>query len=294
MIVRKLHEFSGHKDCLYTAAMNASEQKCYTAGGDGMVVAWDGLQGGDGAMIVRVGTAVYSMCLNQTKLLLGNRTGNLFVIDLITKTEVRNIEAHTQGVFDIIVDEEKQWIYTCGFDGFLNVWDQEYKLLTRKMLSSKSLRSICLLPHCIAVASSDFTIYLLEKETFNIIATLKHHTNSVFALAYNPLKNELLSGGRDCFLKIWDTNNFELKQEYVGATLHINHISFNPDFTLYAVSSMDKTIKVFDAQTHKALKFISKESDNGHTSSINKSSWLNKNTLFSVSDDKKAMVWSLE
>lgn len=294
MIATKLHEFTGHSDCIYTSAIHYPTQQLYTAGGDGMVAAWDCVVGGDGILQVRVSASVYSMCLCRNKLLLGTRTGNLFVVDMDSKVEERNIEAHQQGIFDIVYDAELEQIYTVGFDGVLCVWDLEFNLLSSTKLSEKSLRNICMLPGMLAIASSDFQIYLLDKLTLKPIETLKHHTNSVFALAYNPLRKELLSGGRDCYVKIWDTETWELKKEYAGATLHINHISFNPELAWYAVSSMDKTIKIFDSNTHEPLKFITREKDQGHTSSINKTLWLDSNTIISVSDDKKAMVWSLK
>lgn len=103
-------------------------------------------EGGDGALLVRVGFAVYSMCLVKNKLLLGIVTGNLFIIDLESKTEERNIEAHSQGIFDIVHDPETGLIYSCGFDGVLQVWDAEFNLLNSIKLSEKSLRCICLMP----------------------------------------------------------------------------------------------------------------------------------------------------
>ena len=294
MIVTKTHEFTGHRDCIYTAAINYPLQQLYTAGGDGFVASWDCLRGGDGAMQVRVGSAVYSMALKEDKLLLGSNKGNLYVVDPETKTEERNIEAHSGGIFDIVYDEETATLYTAGFDGVLNVWSADLQLKTAIKLSGKSLRNICLLPGSIAIACSDFSIYIIDKENLGVTAILESHTNSVFSLAYNPVKKELLSGGRDCYLKIWDGETYKLKQEYVGAKLHINHISFNPGYALYAVSSMDKTIKIFDSESHQPLKFIDKEKNNGHTSSINKSLWLDEKTLLSVSDDKKAICWTLE
>lgn len=41
MIVTKIHEFNGHNDCIYTAAINDETQQLYTAGGDGMVAVWN-------------------------------------------------------------------------------------------------------------------------------------------------------------------------------------------------------------------------------------------------------------
>jgi WD40 repeat protein len=294
MIVNRLFEFTGHKDCIYTSAIDHNTQTVYTAGGDGMIVGWDARRGGDGVLMARVDTGVYSMCLHGDTLLVGNRTGNIFSINLPEKRTDRNIEAHQQGIFDICYDEEQQCIYSCGFDGVLNTWDPAMNLVKRTPLSEKSLRNICLLPGLIAVAASDHSIYLLERKSLAIVHRLTHHTNSVFALAYNPGNQQLLSGGRDCYLKIWDMTDFTLRSEYVAATLHINHISYNPGYSKYAVSSMDKTIKIFDASTHEPLKFISREKNGGHTSSVNKTLWLNARTPVSISDDKKAMVWGLE
>lgn len=294
MNVTKLLEFNGHVDCIYTATLNLEVSQLYTAGGDGIVAAWDYALGGDGAMLVKVNNSVYSMCLFENKLLLGSSTGNLFLINLASKIEERNIEAHAQGIFDIVYDEINERILTCGFDGVLNVWNNELHLKSSIKLSEKSLRNICLLPEAIAIASSDFTIYILDSTTFEIKHRIKNHTNSVFALAFNPIKKELLSGGRDCYLKVWDIETWRLKQEYVGATLHINHIVFSPDNRYYALSSMDKTLKIFDAATHSPLKFITREKNDGHTSSINKALWLNIDSIISISDDKKAISWFLE
>ncbi len=294
MIVTKLREFNGHKDSIYTACINYPRQHFYTAGGDGIVASWICEGAGDGEMQVRVGSAIYSICLFQNKLLLGSSKGNFYSIGLESKKEERNIEAHREGIFDIVHDGPGKRIYTCGFDGVLNIWSEEFELLKSTKLSDKSLRNICLLPGAIAIASSDFNIYILDKDNYTLNTKLESHQNSVFALAYNPLKQELLSGGRDCYLKIWDAQSFQMKKEYVAATLHINHISFNPGFSLYAVSSMDKTIKIFDAASHQPLKFIDKEKYEGHSFSVNKTLWLNDNTLISVGDDKKAISWSLD
>jgi len=294
MEVVKIHEFSGHIDSIYTAALNPTLKILYTGGGEGIIAGWDAEGGGDGTIEAKVKTSVFSLCLDQQKIYIGGNLGNLFIVNLSTQKEERNIEAHRQAIFDIVVDTEADRIYTCGFDGSFKVWSKDFTLLNNLQLSSKSLRNICLIPGKIAIASSDNKIYILQRESLKVVGILDHHTNSVFALAFNPINNELLSGGRDCYIKIWDLNILQLKHEYIGATLHINHISLNPDHALYAVSSMDKTIKIFDAHTHEALKFINKERNDGHNSSVNKSLWLNNTTLYSVSDDKKAMGWSLK
>src|SRR5262245_28961379 len=138
MNVTRLFEFTGHVDCIYTSAIDREAQKVYTAGGDGMIVSWDALHGGDGSLLDRVDSGVYSMCLHGEMLLVGNRTGNIFLVDLPGKKTERNIEAHSQGIFDICYDSEENCFYSCGFDGVMNTWDSGMNLIERIVLSEKS------------------------------------------------------------------------------------------------------------------------------------------------------------
>lgn len=294
MEVLKIHEFTGHTGSVYTQVFDRDTQTLYTAGSDAMVAAWDLQKGGDGTLLVKAANSIYSMQqVEGLGLLLGGMHGNLHLISLEEKKELRNIEAHRQGIFDIVHDAEQHRIYTVGFDGMLHVWDMQLQHLQAVNVSAKSLRSLCLMPGFIALGSSDHAIHLLYRDTLKPFKRLQEHTQSVFALAYNPLAGELLSGGRDCFLKIWDTETFAFKSHYPAATLHINAIAFSPSGKRYVVSSMDKTLKIFDAETHAPLKFIDFMKNAGHTSSVNKTLWIDENTLSSVSDDRKVMVWKL-
>jgi WD40 repeat protein len=295
MQVSKIHELTGHRDCIYAACLNASRTRLYTSGGDGIIAEWDFEKGGDGEMAVKVDAGVYSLAaISPEILLVGSSRGNLYIIDPLNKKELRNIEAHKGGIFTIVHHKPAGLIFTGGFDGLLNIWDEDLRLRHQLKLSDKSIRAMEIIPSGIAVSSSDSRIYIIDTKDLSTENILSSHTNSVFALAYNPHQDELLSGGRDCYLKIWDMRSMELKKEYIGATLHINHICFNPSFTFYAVSSMDKTIKIFDASTHEPCKFIDKQKNGGHTSSVNKCIWLSDGRLISVSDDKTAMLWHLE
>ena len=57
---------------------------------------------------------------------------------------------------------------------------------------------------------------------------------------------------------------------------------------------MDKSIKVWDAETFQLLKVIDKARHAGHGTSVNRLLWTNHNNLLvSASDDRSISIWDL-
>ncbi len=295
--ISKIAHFSGHKGSIFSLCTGTEPHTFFTGADDGYVVEWNAQTKGDGKLIVQVNRPVYSMYLDtkQNLLLCGTASGNLHVIDLAIGKEVRNIEAHTLGIFDI--KSTANHLITAGGNGNICIWDKtSLNLLHTIQASDKSARVIALHPgeKEFAVGFSDFHIRIYNTETFHQLYELKAHTNSVFALSYSPDGTHLYSGGRDVKLKSWDIQNaFENKLDIPAHTLHINAIAFSPNAELYATVSMDKTLKIWDAQTDTLLKVADKLRNDGHTTSVNKLLWLNDEELVTCSDDRVAMMWKI-
>jgi WD40 repeat protein len=73
----------------------------------------------------------------------------------------------------------------------------------------------------------------------------------------------------------------------------LNHIAFSPDGHLFATASRDKTFKIWDAQTYELLKVVDTLRLGGHINSVNRLLW-HGGGLISVSDDRRAIIWSHE
>ena len=74
----------------------------------------------------------------------------------------------------------------------------------------------------------------------------------------------------------------------------INSVSYSPDGKHFVTCSMDKTIKVWDAESYKLLKIIDKSRHAGHGTSVNKVLWSTfNNEIISCSDDRTISIWNL-
>jgi len=162
--------------------------------------------------------------------------------------------------------------------------------------SEKSARCLSFNPLTshLAIGYSDNYIRIIENGV--LLKEIDGHSNSIFTLAYSPDGSELLSGGRDAQLKIWDVqNNYTLKTNIVAHMFAINHIVYSPNENFYATASMDKSIKIWDSKRHKLLKVIDKSRYAGHGTSVNKLLWTDyNNLLISASDDRNVSVWAIE
>jgi WD40 repeat protein len=56
---------------------------------------------------------------------------------------------------------------------------------------------------------------------------------------------------------------------------------------------MDKTIKIWDADTLRLRKVIDRARHAGHSTSINKVLWLSAVTFATASDDRTVAVWEV-
>ena len=295
--VTKVAHFSGHRDCIYALEFSLQENCFYSGGSEGYIVEWNTITKGDGKLIVHVKKPIYSLLLNTNsqQLFCGTSTGNLHVIDLKENLEIKNIEAHALGLFDIKMLGE--YFITSGGDGAIKIWNlHDFTLLKSIKASDKSARVIAInsITKEFAVGFSDWRISIFNSENFTLKKVLESHTNSVFSLCYSPNGNYLLSGGRDAILKVWDVkNNYQLLLEIPAHTLQIKCIAYNPTGNLFATVSMDKTIKIWDADNFELLKVIDHPRNGSHINSVNKLIWTNDTQFITCSDDKQIMVWEV-
>lgn len=294
--VHKHHTLTGHKDSLYVLCAY-DHSRFFSAGGDGMVVLWD-LQAPEvGQMIVKVPASVYALDFNATRnqLVVGQNFSGIHLVDVEAKKEIGSVALTKAAIFDI--KSTKDHIYVATGDGVLFQLDWELQIKKKVKLSAQHAR--CIAIHSkrkeLAVGYSDNHVRILDLDSLEARYDLQAHDNSVFTLAYHPQLPILMSAGRDARFKLWDLDNdYSLVDEVVGHMYTINHLDFEPSGEHFVTCSMDKSIKVWDANQFKLLKVIDKARHAGHGTSVNKLLWMNyHNWLVSCSDDRTISVWEI-
>ena len=295
--VKKQHTLTGHKDCLYTLC-RYNDSVFFSAGGDGMVVRWDLNDPETGQMIVKVPSSVYAMAFSEKHnlLVVGQNFSGIHLIDVEKKEEVGSLKITDASIFDIQVNDE--FIYVGTGSGELLQIDWNLNITRSIKLSEVSVRTLAISPRGdeIAVGSSDYQIRILDSKNLETKKEFKAHEISVFSLRYHPQMPVLISTSRDARFKVWDIDNdYQLVEEVVGHMYAINHLDFSPDEKYFATCSMDKSVKVWDAQEFRLLKVIDKARHAGHATSVNKLLWMDyHNWLVSCSDDRTISVWEIE
>jgi WD40 repeat protein len=294
--VKKVHAFSGHRDCVYTLQPSGNAQLFFSGAGDGMIVKWDRQQPDQGELIAKLPNSVYALHYHEpTNLLLaGHNYDGIHVLEWENKKEVGSLHSTRAAIFDIQSWDSK--LVVASGDGMITRIDlQTLTIHDKKKHSEKSVRTIAIQKNRgeLAVGYSDNFIRVFDWDTLALKHEWQAHSNSVFTLRYTPDGNFLLSGSRDARLKMWDvTSNYSLATEVVAHLYAINHVEFSPNGKHFVTCSMDKSIKVWDLEEMRLLKVIDKARHAGHGTSVNKLLWTT-DQLLSASDDRSISAWDI-
>lgn len=294
--VKKLNALTGHRDCVYTLEPTHDAGKFFSAAGDGMVVLWDLERPDEGELIARLNNSIYALHLLPNNLLVaGHNYDGIHLLDCQQKKEVASLRLTTAAIFDIKSVGNELWI--AEGDGGVTVVDlSSLTIKTKIHASEKSARVIAVNPAAaeVAVGYSDNFIRIFDAHRYTSKNEWEAHTNSVFTLAFLP-NGHLLSGSRDARLKLWKQGDRNLETEVVAHLFAINDIALHPSLSYFATASMDKSIKIWDANTLQLLKVIDKARHAGHGTSVNKLWWSgHRQQLVSASDDRSISVWEIE
>ncbi len=329
MQIKLLQTLTGHNSAIY--ALHSLDSQLLTGGGEGFIARWQPLETPDAQLIAQIPEAVFCLASAENFLLAGGINGNLYVIDYLKKSILKNIIHHQKGLFSIFYAKKNDntvdnsvslaksvdnfgfsatnnisrydELITAGGDGRLSFWNintwQPHETL---VLSANALRCLAFQKNqeknanLIAVGDSQSNISLVDISTKKIIKHLKNaHVSSVFAVEFSPCGNFLYSGGRDALLKIWAVNDdFTLLKTIPAHNFTINDIQFSPNGNFFATASRDKTIKIWETSSQELLKVLDLFRFGLHKNSVNKLHWQSDELLISISDDRSIGVWQLE
>ncbi|MFQ3577097.1 MAG: WD40 repeat domain-containing protein [Cytophagales bacterium] len=299
--VKKTGHYQGHRDSIFKLLKTNQEGSFLSASSDGMIVEWNTSKPDEGKLVAKHQGSVYSMCYHAELdfIYSGENYSGIHLIDNKNHKELRSAKITDTGIFDIAFFGDYLLVATA--DGVLHVLDKlDLSVFSKFRISDNSLRSLFVNHQKkeLIIGSSDGKIYVLSLDDFKLLHAFEAHSSSVFKVICDPEFNYLYSVGRDARLKRWSLKDgFELQNEVIAHMFAIKDLVFNPtDSNQFATSSMDKTIKVWEAEKVSLKKVIDKSRYQSHGNSINSLLWLDdeQNTLVTAGDDKQIITWKIE
>ena len=289
---------TGHNAAVYALEQGIDAEYILSGSADNMVAMWSLKDFVPQNFSVQLEATIYSICFIPDKsiLLVGQTNGGIHVIDLNATKEIRHLALHTGAIFSIKYTPKTNQFYVGSADGSVSIWDLEQcSLITHNQISSKKIRSIYIDEQLddYLIVDGDGQITVFDLANNKSLKSFIGHDLSANCLARNPITNELLTGGRDAHLKVWNTN-YELIKAIPAHNFAIYDIAFHPTGKYLATASRDKTIKIWDANTYEVLVRLDRINYNGHTNSVNKLYWSTYNNyLLSTGDDRSIIVWEV-
>ncbi|EDO32178.1 predicted protein [Nematostella vectensis] len=132
----------------------------------------------------------------------------------------------------------------------------------------------------------------MNLENHPVIRTLYDHAEEVTALEFHPCAPVLISGSKDCTVKLFDISKPSVKKAYkaVQEAEVINSMSFHPSGDFVLVSTEHPTIRLYDVNTFQC--FVPSNPREYHTEPVTMVKYAPSANLYaSCSNDGSIKIW---
>jgi len=283
-----------HSGSLYATCYSEKLDLLFTGGADNIVASWDPKTFENTDFSIKTKSTVLSLTIvNEKHLVIGLFNGDVHIIDLEQKKEIKFITHHKKGVFAAKYDAVSNYLILGSGDGKMSVWNCEtFELLLSKDLSDSKIRAIEIHQERAYIGTSEGVLYTINLKELILLDSQQVNEEGINSLCSLPTKNAILIGGKGAHLAVY---SLEKKVAVLDIAAHNWAIYKLLVINEYLYScSRDKTIKQWDINSLDLVERYSYPEHKAHTHSVNNLIYVKKhNYLVSVGDDKAICFWKL-
>ncbi|KXS10343.1 WD40 repeat-like protein [Gonapodya prolifera JEL478] len=198
-----------------------------------------------------------------SNLITGSSDTSLAVWNLQRGSLKRRLRGHTDAVLDVRLVDEGGLAASCSKDRSIRIWRLDKGDIVATMEGhSGVVNAISVSAPHLASASVDHTLKLWDLATASALRDFTGHEASLFCVHMTPDGHTILSGSRDCSVRVWDVRSgFNsgdcvrtlLGHENLVRTLAMDHVRGR-----CVSGSYDKSIKVWDLGMGKVVVDVQK------------------------------------
>jgi WD40 repeat protein len=292
--IKHLQTLRGHSQPIYGIIFDG--EYLYTSSADKHVVRWSLETGEQTNFVVKLENSAYNLAYakNFNLLVIGESTGDLHVIDMIEKKEIRLLQQHRSSIFALIYDEKTNRFYSGDRDGVFCVWSAEnFDLIYAEHFHCERIKDIAIHPEedIVAFCAMDGKVRILKSETFELLKEIKVSDYSLSSVLFDG--DYFFTGGKTAFISRW---NWKTGIRFDNQKMHayaVYDLAFLNDKKYVISASFDKTINLWQREGLKFLDSVNHTRD-GHRSSVNKICILSDKKFATISDDRKIKIWEVE
>lgn len=194
--------------------ITAIGSRLFTAGGEGMLTAWDieSARASESFHLSNQALRCLAYSEQRQELAVGASDGSIYLLDSDNLALLRVLPAaHKPSVFTLAYSPDGRYLLSGGRDAMLRVWDvaDDFRLVSEQAAHWYTVNHIVFSPDgaFFATASRDKTLKIWDASTFTllkVIDTIRDggHINSVNRLLWLP--ECLISASDDRSAKVWD------------------------------------------------------------------------------------------
>jgi len=265
----EIRTYSGNSNSVRSVAFSSDGKHLLSGSFDGIINKWDVEEGREirnfNTNIIHNYYWLFSVAFSRDgrRVISGLSNGTIKLFDTNTGQELRTFSGHSEEVTSVAFNPDGTQIASCSKDGTIKIWDTETGREIRTFPDQYCYSSIVFTPNGKHIFNGR---YIMDIETGNKNFTAEGNedviaiNNDGSQILYTSLRESAVRDGRNIILidmVSWTMRTFD------GHSGTVLSVAFSPDGKQIVSGSLDRTIKLWDAETGNEIRTFS-----GHTSHV--------------------------